>query len=72
MPNLCRRDSNSPSHNVKDRKEKGKEMTNEGIIVLCEQAIDGYEEGGERAEVKYLLDALYEIRATLINKGEMK
>jgi hypothetical protein len=47
-------------------------MTNEGIIVLCEQAIDGYEEGGERAEVKYLLDALYEIRATLINKGEMK
>jgi hypothetical protein len=44
----------------------------EDIIVLCEQAIDGFEEGGERAEVKYLLDTLHEIRALLINerKGE--
>ena len=45
-------------------------MTREDIIVLCEEAIDGYEEGGERAEVKYLLDALHEIRATLINEKE--
>jgi hypothetical protein len=44
----------------------------EDIIVLCEQAIDDYEEGGERAEVKYLLDAFHEIRALLINEGEGK
>ena len=45
-------------------------LTNEDIIVMCEEAIDGYEEGGEKAEAKYLLDALYEIRAGLINEGE--
>lgn len=44
-------------------------MSKEDIIVMCEEAIDGYEEGGERAEAKYLLDALYEIRAGLINEG---
>ena len=44
----------------------------EEIIVLCEQAIDGYEEGGERAEAKYLVDVFHEIRALLINEGESK
>jgi hypothetical protein len=45
-------------------------VTREDIIVLCEEAIDGYEAGEERAEVKYLLDALHEIRAGLINEKE--
>ncbi len=53
-----------------DQYERG--QMKEDIIVLCEQAIDGYEEGGERAEVKYLLDTLHEIRALLINEGEGK
>lgn len=47
-------------------------MTREDAIVLCEQAIDGYEEGLGRSEVKYLLDALHEVRAYLINEGEGK
>lgn len=47
-------------------------MTREDIIVLCEQAIDGYEEGLEKAEVKHLLDTLHEVRAYLINEKEGK
>ena len=45
-------------------------MTKEDIIVLCEEAIDGYEDG-TKPEAKYLLDALYEARAYLINEGEV-
>jgi hypothetical protein len=41
------------------------EITKEDIVVLCEQAIDEYEEG---LQVKYLLYALYEVRAYLINE----
>ena len=41
-------------------------MTKEDIIVLCEQAIDRYEED---LVVKNLLETLHEIRATLINEG---
>lgn len=47
-------------------------MTREDVIVICEQAIDGYEEGLDKAEVKYLLSALYEVRAYLINEREGK
>jgi hypothetical protein len=53
-------------------RERGQVMTREDAIVLCEQAIDGYEEGLGRSEVKYLLDALHEVRAYLINEGEGK
>jgi hypothetical protein len=59
---------------VREWRDKGGRGMNmkEEIIVLCEQAIDGYEEGGERAEAKYLVDVFHEIRALLINEGESK
>ena len=39
----------------------------EDVIVLCEQAIDKYEELKNK---EVLLNALHEIRATLINKND--
>ena len=46
-------------------------MTKEDIIVLCEEIIDGCEDG-TKPEAKYLLEALYEVRAYLVNEGEVK
>jgi hypothetical protein len=46
-------------------------MTKEDIIVLCEEAIDAYEDG-TKPETKYLLETLYEIRAYLVNEREIK
>ena len=45
-------------------------MEKEDIIVICEEAIDGYEEGGEKAKAEYLIKIFHEIRYILI--GESK
>jgi hypothetical protein len=50
-------------------RKRGRIMTKEDLIVLCEGAIDAI----ENKEGDYLgvaLENLYEIRASLINEGE--
>lgn len=44
-------------------------MTKEDIIVLCEEAIDRIEEGGE-LDSKAIFELLHEVRAYLVNQGD--
>lgn len=43
-------------------------MEKEDIIVMCEEAMDGYEEGGEKAKAEYLIKIFHEIRYMLIEE----